>query len=199
MGQFGPTVARNKGIRRFSDSGLYVLGVLASSTLFVFVVDAVGVRFAGLAGRRGSIVAALVAVGLLMLVDAIRLWAGRSTSLGPDRQTPYGWRMKGRVGVLGWGLDTGLPISTVRATPLPVLGVILAATGHAGPFHGLFYGFGITLGVLAGLPALRSQPRTDRAMDDLVRMYTSLGPAVFVVAPSGLGAAALAVALAAAS
>ena len=36
MGQFGPTFAANKGIRRFSDSGVYVLGVLVSSTVFVF-------------------------------------------------------------------------------------------------------------------------------------------------------------------
>ena len=42
MGQFGPTFAANKGIRRFSDSGFYVLGVLVSSTVFVFAVDAAG-------------------------------------------------------------------------------------------------------------------------------------------------------------
>ena len=196
MGQFGPTFAANKGIHRFSDSGVYVLGVLVSSTVFVFVVNAAGDRFAETAGPRGSIVAALAAVGLLMLIDAIRVWGGRSTSLGPARQTPYRWRAKGRVGVLGWGLDTGLPVSTVRTTPLPVLGVILAATGHAGPFHGLFYGAGVALGVLTALPALRSGERTDRAMDNLLRRYRSLGPARLVLASSGLTAAALAATLA---
>ena len=196
MGQFGPTLARNKGIRRFSDSGVYVLGALVSSTVFVFVVDAAGGRLAAAAGRQGSIVVALAAMGLLMLVDAIRLWGGRSTSFGPARQTPYHWRLKGRTGVVGWGLDTGLPVSTVRATSLPVLGVILAATGHAGPFHGLFYGLGVTLGLLTALPAVRSPERTDRAMDDLLRRYRSLGPTTFVLVPTGLTAAVLAAALA---
>ena len=195
MGQFGPTLARNKGIRRFSDSGVYVLGVLSSSTVFVFVVDAAGGRLAAATGRRGSIVAALAATGLVMLVDAVRVWGGRTTSIGPARQTPYRWRLKGRTGILGWGLDTGLPFSTVRATSLPVLGVILAATGHAGSFHGLFYGFGVTLGLMTALPALRSSERTDRAMDDLLRRYRSLGPAAFILVPTGLTAAVVAAAL----
>ena len=196
MGQFGPTLAGNKGIRRFSDSGIYVLGVLASSTVFVFVVDAGGRRLEEAVGHQNSVMTALVAMCLLMLIDAIRLWGGRSMSFGPARQTPYRWRLKGQIGVLGWGLDTGLPVSTVRATSLPVLGVILAATGHAGPLHGLFYGFGLTLGLLTALFAARSPERTDRAMDNLIRRYRSLGPTTFVLGPTGLTAAVLAAVLA---
>ena len=196
MGQFGPTFAHGRGIRRISDSGVYVLGVLLSSAVFMFVLDAAGTRLGEAAGARGSMVAALVLAVLLMVVDAIRLWGGRTTSFGLERQTPYGWRLKGPIGVLGWGLDTGLPVSTVRATSLPALGMILAATGHAGPFHGLCYGIGVTLGVLGGLPAIRSGERTDRAMDKLVKRYRTLGPARLVLAPSGLIAAVVAASLA---
>ena len=57
-------------------------------------------------------------------------------------------------------------------------------------------GFGVTLGLLTALPAVRSTQRTDRAMDDLLRQYRSLGPTTFVLAPTGLTAAVLAAALA---
>ena len=172
------------------------MGVLSSSALFVLAVHAAGAWFREAVGARAAIGAALLLVGVLLMVDGLRVWAGRTTSLGPARQTPYQWRLKGRVGMLGWGLDTGLPVSTVRATSLPALGVVLVATGHAGPFHGLFYGLGVCVGVLAGLPALRSQPRADRAMNALSRRRTALGPARLVLLPSGLTAAGLALSLA---
>ncbi len=196
MGQFGPTFAAGRGIRRFSDSAAYVVGVLASSFLFLLAVDAAGGWFGALAGSRGAVVTALALAGMLALIDALRVWGGRSMSFGPGRQTPYAWRAKGLAGVVAWGLDTGLPVSTVRATPLPLLGVILAATGHAGPFHGLFYGLGVTLGLLAGLPAARSSPRIDRVMDNLTGQYRTLGPVVLLLAPSGLTVAALGASLA---
>ena len=196
MGQFGPTFAPSTGIRRFSDSGIYVLGALVSSTAFLFVVDIAGGRFAEATGRSVAALVALVSVCVLMLVDAIRLWAGRSMSFGPSRQTPYRIRLWGWTGVLAWGLDTGLPVSTVRATPLPMIGVILTGTGHAGPLHGVFYGLGITLGLLVSLLNLSSPERIDRSMDILVRQYRSLNPAILVLAPSGLAAAAMAIALA---
>lgn len=193
MGQFGPTFSSARGVLRFSDSSVYVLGVLSSSAVFVLVLDTAGTRFRGAVGVRGALVAAVLLTCLLIVVDAIRLWGGRVTSLGLLRQTPYGWRLKGPIGVLGWGLDTGLPVSTVRVTSLPVLGVILAATGHAGPFHGLFYGCGVALGVFAGMVSMRPGVRTDRALDDLMQRYAALRPSLLVLAPSGITAAALAV------
>ena len=195
MGQFGPTYANSRGIRRFSDSGWYVLGALLSSTLFVAALAAAGAWFQEVAGRSGGIVAALGLCGLLMLVDAVRLWAGRSTSLGPARQTPYGWRLRGRMGAFGWGLDTGLPVSTVRATSLPALGVILAVTGHGAWFHGLFYGLGLSLGVLAGLAQVRPGERIDFAMARIQRWHRAVSPPVLVLVPSGVTVAALATAL----
>ncbi len=196
MGQFGPTFANNSGVRRFCDGGVYALGVMLSSVLFVYVVDAAGTGFAAIAGRRGSMLAALALSGLLILIDGLRVWGGRSTSFGLNRQTPYAWRLKGPIGIIGWGLDTGLPVSTVRATSLPLLGVILAATGHAGPLHGLFYGFGVTAGVLVGLLALRPDERIDQAMDRILRRYRAVGPAPLVLVPSGLTMVVLAASLA---
>ena len=184
-----------RGIRRFSESGVYVLGVLISSAISVLAVNTVGDWYEEAAGPRASLVAALILASFLMLVDLVRWWAGRSTSLGPERQTPYRWRLKGPMGVLGWGLDTGLPVSTVRATSLPVLGVILVATGHGSPLHGLFYGFGVALGVVAGLPTLRRYERTDHAMAETLRRYRALGPATLMLVPSGLTVAAVGAAL----
>lgn len=195
MGQFGSTLNGARGVLRFSDSGIYALGVLSSSAMFIFVLDAVGTRFKVAAGVRGALVAALVLASLLIAVDAIRVWGGRVTSIGLHRQTPYGWRLKGPIGVFGWGLDTGLPISTVRVTSLPALGLILAATGHAGPFHGLFYGCGVAIGVFAGMVSMRPGVRTDRVLDDLLRSYRALRPALLVLGPSGITAAALAASL----
>lgn len=195
MGQFGPTFATSRGIRRFSDGGLYALGALASSTLFVLAVYLAGTWFQEVAGRRASIVAALGLAGLLMFVDVVRLWGGRSTSFGPGRQTPYEWRLKGRVGVLGWGLDTGLPVSTVRATSLPALGVILVATGQGSWFVGLFYGVGLALGVLVGMPRALSRERIDWAMAELQRIRRAIGPVLLVLVPTVLTASVLAVAL----
>ena len=165
----------NRGIRRFSDSGVYVLGVLVSSAISVLAVHIAGDWFQQAAGFRASVAAALIAASLLMLADSLRWWAGRSTSFGLKRQTPYDWRLKGRIGVFGWGLDTGVPVSTVRATSLPALGVILVATGHGSAFHGLLYGLGVVLGVLAGFPALRRYERTDHAMAASLRGYEGFG------------------------
>lgn len=182
MGQFGPSVSGNQGIRRYADSGVYLIGVLVSSFIFGVLADAAGIGISGAAGERGA-AAALIAASMLVGLDALRLWGGRSTSFGPARQTPYDWRLRGWRGVLGWGLDTGLPLTTVRATPLPVLGVILIVTGHAGPFHGLFYGMGLALGVVASLIGARSEPRIDKAMDKILLRHRQLGPARLVLAP----------------
>ena len=195
MGQFGPTFRSRRGIRRFSDSGVYVLGVLVSSAISVLAVDIAGGWFQQAAGFRASVAAALILAVLLMLADSLRWWAGRSTSFGLKRQTPYDWRLKGRIGVLGWGLDTGVPVSTVRATSMPALGVILVATGHGSAFHGLFYGVGVALGVLGGLPAVFRYERIEQAMSESLRRYRALGPATLMLAPSGLTVAVLAAAL----
>lgn len=162
-----------------------------SSGLAVLVLDVTAGRLSR-ALLPGTWPLALTAalLGALLAVDAVRLWAGASTSLGPARQTPYHWRLKGPAGVLGWGLDTGLPVATVRATSLPVIGVVLVATGHGGPAHGLAYGLGIMAGLLAGLVSGLADADVRRTMDRLGRQHLRLGPARLVLLPSGLALAA---------
>jgi len=158
-----------------------------SSGLAVLVLDATAGRFSRmhLPGTR-SLTAAAALFGALLAVDAVRVWAGASTSLGLARQTPYEWRLKGLAGVLGWGLDTGLQLSTVRATSLPVVGLVLVAAGHGGPAHGLAYGLGIVAGLLAGLVSGLGDADVRRTMDRLGRQRHRLGPARLVLLPSGL-------------
>ena len=75
--------------------------------LLLFAVDSFGGWLNREAGPRASTAVALVLACLLLAVDALRVWAGRTASFGVDRQTLYDWRLKGRTGVVGWGLDTG--------------------------------------------------------------------------------------------
>ena len=192
MGQFGPLFTGRPSRGRFVVVGTYAVGALASSLLFGLVVHtAVGVPVRSALGDRGSLLLAAALAGGLLAVDGLRVWGGRITSLGLKRQTPHEWRLRGLAGVLGWGLDTGLPLSTVRATPLPVLGVILVAAGHAGPFHGLLYGIGLAAGLLAGVPASRASTGIAATMDGLVRRRGALGASRLVLAPSALTAAVL--------
>ncbi|WP_419946120.1 hypothetical protein [Candidatus Poriferisodalis sp.] len=197
MGQFGPSVAAGRGLRRFADSGTYFAGVLASSSVFMLVADAVGGRMREHAGDRGALTAALIGASGLAAADGMRVWSGRTSSFGLSRQTPYRWRARGRQGVFAWGLDTGTPVLTVRATPLPMLGVILALTGHGGPLHGLFYGVGIVAGVAFGLRSARTEPRTDRLLDSLMRQHARLRPQALLLVLNAVGVAALALFVAA--
>ena len=165
---------------------------MVSSALFGLVLHAaVGVPVRSATGDRGSLLLAAALVAAVLAVDALRVWGGRITSLGLTRQTPYDWRLKGLPGVLGWGLDTGLPVSTVRATSLPVVGVILMAAGLAGPFHGLVYGAALAAGVLAGMPAPHAASNIATTMQRLVRRRAAIGPTRLVLAPSASASAVL--------
>ena len=192
MGQFGPVAPGEKRSGSWRVTGTYAAGALVSSWLFVLVLNSmVGAPVSAALGERSSTLAALVLTSALLLVDAVRAWSGRRSSFGLSRQTPYEWRFKGRVGVLGWGIDTGLPISTVRATPVPMLGVILVATGHGGALHGPFYGLGVVLGVLAGMSKRTSGAAITVVMNDLQRRLRRWGQFRVMLAPTLLTGAAL--------
>lgn len=77
----------------------------------------------------------------MAVLDYRRLRCGNYCSIGLRRQTP---RHLGRsqLGVLAWGLDTGIPATTVRATTLPYLGVFLAGLGFGSKWIGLAYAVG---------------------------------------------------------
>ena len=80
-------------------------------------------------------------MGSLVIADYRRLRKRDYCSVGPRRQTPrnLGWS---RAGVVMWGLDTGIPFTTVRTTLLPVLAVLMTAYGFGARWIGLAYSAG---------------------------------------------------------
>lgn len=95
-----------------------------------------------------------ISLAVLVLVDLGRLWSGRQTSACVNRQTPQMWRNHGALGVFGWGVDTGTPISTIRVSEGPAVGTILLVWGFAPWWVGLVYAGGIVFGVLLSLRQL---------------------------------------------
>jgi hypothetical protein len=85
-----------------------------------------------------AVVVAVVALTLLA-ADLVRAVRGRPNSLGPSRQTPYRWGRNYRFGTALWGLDTGIPVTTVRASALPLFSVAGASFGFGGLLTGALY------------------------------------------------------------
>ncbi len=92
---------------------------------------------------------------LLAALDVWRILTGRFGSTGLIRQTPRRVVSSSVPGVVVWGLDTGLPVTTVRASALPFLGIAGVAVGFGEPWFGLLYagGFLGAVGWLAIRPA----------------------------------------------
>lgn len=85
-----------------------------------------------------AVVVAIAALTLLA-ADLARAVRGRPNSLGPSRQTPYRWGRNYRFGTALWGLDTGIPVTTVRASALPLFSVAGASLGFGGLLTGALY------------------------------------------------------------
>ena len=83
-----------------------------------------------------------IAALLLAALDVWRILTGRFGSSGLIRQTPRRAPVSPSVGVVVWGLDTGLPVTTVRASALPFLGIAAVAVGFGEPWFGLLYAAG---------------------------------------------------------
>lgn len=136
-------MARRRAVARYGDLARFSLGFTLSATAAFWLLDQVpgaGARTRFEPGPRLAAVAAL-ALGLVA-VDVGRLRRGDRCSLGPRRQTPQDWGYRYRLGTLFWGLDTGLPFTTVRASVLPFTGVALATLGFARPWMGAVYAVG---------------------------------------------------------
>ena len=71
-----------------------------------------------------------------------RVMTGRFGSTGLIRQTPERLGRSSHWGVLLWGLDTGTPVTTVRASALPLLGVVGVALGFGTVWSGILYAGG---------------------------------------------------------
>lgn len=164
MGQFRPSQRLRDGARPAPDLALFSAAFATSSVIAFLALDTViGEALRGLP-VSWRYVAALLGTFFLAGLEWRRLRRGQACSLGLGRQTP---RHLGRVpiGVVAWGLDTGIPVTTVRATILPFVGVYLTALGLAGKWVGLAYaiGFLLPLWVLCIVP----RPASATAVLDL--------------------------------
>lgn len=79
---------------------------------------------------------------LLAVSDFWRILTGRFGSTGLLRQTPRKAPVSSTLGVAIWGLDTGLPVTTVRTSALPFLGIAAVVAGFGEPWFGLLYAGG---------------------------------------------------------
>lgn len=151
MGQFGPSMRQSRHAVS-ADAVAYCLGVLVGASSSVAVLSlTVGSasQFLALADRY-AIVAGVISI--LFAFDLARVLLGKGRfSCGLRRQTPYEWRRKGPIGVFGWGVDTGVPFTTYRATSLPLTAVALVCVGFGEVWFGLAYACGLIAGLFVGL------------------------------------------------
>ena len=171
--------------------GTYLAGVAVSSTLAFAIVDA---TVGDISRSTWPVVERLWAAGAilaaLLVVDAVRVWSGKRSSFGCSRQTPYDWKRHGLKGILGWGLDTGLPFTTVRATPLPLFGLLMVALGFGSAFLGLAYAGGIAAGLAGSIVPFTARETTtfpnSSAFQLIDQRRIALGPQRLVLAPYAL-------------
>lgn len=126
-----------------------------SSGLFFAVIDRGGLLVRANLAEGARLRAVGVAALLLAASDLWRILTGRVGSTGLIRQTPRKASASSTLGVVIWGLDTGLPVTTVRASALPFLGIAGVAAGFGEPWFGLLYAAGFlgAVGWLAARPA----------------------------------------------
>jgi hypothetical protein len=165
VGQFGPSWEVASPRRRLpADLILFSTGFLTASVASFWLLAAVGelVRSSLTANTRTML--ATGTLTLLASVEVLRLRRGSPCSLGLSRQTPRHWGLRSPFGVLGWGLDTGVPFTTVRATALPLVVCSLSLLGYATGWLGVMYGIGF-LASLSTSSWLTSRDLKVRASD----------------------------------
>lgn len=181
MGQFRP--AWGRGTRVPSPFLGFAVGFIMSSTSSFCLVHMAGAA-AGLhpPGRLHEtiLIGGLVAV---LLGEIATVSRGSVCSFGLRRQTP---RRLGflRGGTFLWGLDTGIPLSTVRLTALPVLGVLLTGLGYGGKLTGLAYASGF-LGALVYM-CLKSPVANQSREPDAIAVLRVLSARTMTVRRVGL-------------
>lgn len=175
MGQFRPTLQARRGLPR--DLASFSAGFLFSSAAGFALAAWLGAGLASALAPRSRLALLLGTVLVLLAVDISRSRRGHTCSLGLRRQTPRRLGFQ-PIGPLLWGLDTGLPLTTYRATPLPFVGLASVALGFGHPCIGLAYAAGF-LGSLAlscvwpgrGNPL---QERRDPLQRDLLQVVEAL-------------------------
>jgi len=162
-----------------ADLALYSIGFIASAITFFYLLGLIGSQVAERL-EAPMISGTVVAVGIVLVtVEYLRIRSNDVCSIGLRRQTP---KALGRSpgGVILWGLDTGLPFTTIRATLLPLYGVILVTIGLGGGLAaGTGYGIGFLLALWAACLAKGNGSTTDTVRWTTILL--SLRPYVRVV------------------
>ncbi len=149
MGQFGPL---RPGATVPPGALIYFAGALLSSSFFGLVSHKLGSVLAESVSVRERLVLLSAVAATILLIDLQRRLFGRLRySCGLPRQTPYAWKRAGRLGVFGWGFDTGFPFTTIRSTSMPLLGTSMLLLGFGSGWAGAAYGVGLVMGVGTGL------------------------------------------------
>lgn len=127
---------------------------IAVIALFAGAFVTAAVIVFGAAAAVGSVARAQVGVGwrvtlaggLLItfaLLDVFGIRRKSYCSLGWKRQTPRMWTYRhGALGIVAWGFDTGLAVTTFRVAATTWGALSLAALGFSSPWGGIAYGCG---------------------------------------------------------
>jgi 5-hydroxyisourate hydrolase-like protein (transthyretin family) len=152
-----------------ADLALFGAGFLLSSAAGFALAAGIGGALSSVLAVRNRL-ALLLGIALVLLVtDAVRARRGHHCSLGLRRQTPRRLGFQ-PIGPLVWGLDTGLPFTTYRATPLPFIGLACVALGFGHPWIGLAY----AAGFLGSLVISCAWPRQNPPQRDLLQVVEAL-------------------------
>lgn len=169
MGQFRPTLQARRALP--ADLALFGAGCFLSSAASFALAAWIGGALSSALPLRIRLSILLGTVLVLLVIDLARSRRGLQCSLGLRRQTPRRLGFQ-PIGPLLWGLDTGLPLTTYRATPLPFIGLACVALGFGHPWIGLAYAAGF-LGSLVvscawpGPGGLHQPERRDLGRDPL--------------------------------
>ena len=118
-------------------------GVLLSSVTFFYALHTLAGHLHDVGGDSRELIL-LAVLSVLTGAEAWRIYLHKPNSFGLRRQAGQFARP------MLWGLDTGIPLSTIRATILPVTGVALSLFGTGGPWLGVGYGGGFVGAVVVG-------------------------------------------------
>lgn len=127
VGQFRPSqhLALSRG-RVAPDLLVYSAGCFVGAGVSFYLLARIGQALAPVTSNGFRVaLAGILATGLIVLDVKTK---ARTCSVGLRRQTPKG-AATGPIGVFLWGIDTGNPFTTFRATALPFLAVVMVSLG----------------------------------------------------------------------
>ena len=117
---------------------MYSLGFSTAALGSFFVLHIAGSFIALWLNQTTRELLLIVIMMSLTVAEVVRSGSGKPFAIGPHRQTPQSLGRR-PVGILLWGIDTGIPITTIRITPLPLAGILMVLLGYGKWWIGLSY------------------------------------------------------------